>query len=726
MYQLKKKYFVIVVFCFFATTPKLYSQQNTGGETNLSQGKSYRQDSIKVRALLSAAGNCIKSGSSNCIRSINSALKISTAYKSAFLTALCYSAFANAERRGRAPVLFTYDSLSIEYARLSKNDSLLIVNLLNTSHDFCIINRSEKARKLIDESFELLKNNDYGRLIILANYEEGFYLVKSYRFNDAGNQYKKALKYAELYKDEFWKAMLYKSIFWVQSFGYKQMDKEIPIFEVLDYFRKTDAYETANCLYILGYTNKMKGNTNKAADYFTEAASLYKAEKYYLLEAEMYLMMADIYMVKKEYSKALFFAGKSDKIYNSLQYNFGITNTYLNYGKIYGAAGNITQSDFYFNKADSFLIKDPNKMLSTIALSYKALREVNRGNIKSVSSLIDSAAKDITDQLPREVTDSIISRAETTDLLSKAEAGDLKKYVRTGKLDSILWNKKQDLEGINPYTADLPRFNSRYNELFNRQITEMETRYRTKIKDDSLKNVINENKISQLKIGRQNWLIFLVSVIALAVVIILYQINGQRKRVVAEKKTVEVLKAEADHRVQNTLNTINSIIRIVKSQSGDKQHFNLLEERIDPLMILYQMLSSKKDENVELQDYFLEICNRLQKAYGNTHVEVNVFAPVIMEGKRAGITGLIVNELVTNSFKYAFKEKQGGMINVVCEKDAKGGYKLQVSDSGTGFTRPLGNTSSRGLLLVKALAEQLRARMTERSEAGVSFEFYFT
>lgn len=354
------------------------------------------------------------------------------------------------------------------------------------------------------------------------------------------------------------------------------------------------------------------------------------------------------------------------------------------------------------------------------------LRNVSAGKIATEGKLIDSAAKTIRGMLSKEVTDSMISRSASTGLLSKAEARDLKKYTRTGKLDTALWNKKPDLEGINPYTADLPRFNSQYNELFNRQITEMETRYRTKIKDDSLKNVINENKISQLKIDRQNWLILLVSVIAFAVAVILYQINKERKRIVAEKKTIEVLKAEADHRVQNTLSTINSIIRIVKSQSGDKQYFNLLEERIDPLMILYQKLSSKKEEKVELQDYFEEICNRLKKAYGNINVEVNVFAPVIMEGKRAGITGLIVNELVTNSFKYAFKEKQAGVISVVCEKDEKDGYKLKVSDSGTGFTRSPASVSSKGLLLVSALAGQLKARVTERPEAGAVFEFYFT
>ena len=331
-----------------------------------------------------------------------------------------------------------------------------------------------------------------------------------------------------------------------------------------------------------------------------------------------------------------------------------------------------------------------------------------------------------------EVTDSMINRGASTGLLSKAEAADLKKYARTGKLDTVLWNKKAALENLNPYTGDLVRFNSQYNELFNRQTTEMETRYRTKIKDDSLKNVINENRISQLKIDRQNWLILLITIFTLAVGIILYQINRARKRVVQEKKTIELLKVEADHRVKNTLNIINTIIRSVKSQSGDKLSFGLLEERVEPLMILYDMLNQKNTETINLQDYFEKICNNLKSSYSpSQNIHVHVDAPVMLDGKRAGTVGLIVNELVTNAFKHAFPPgavhtKNGpGEIHVACKKNDAGGYNLHVSDSGIGFKETLVNINSKGLMQVKALAQQLSATITEKSVEGVYFEFYF-
>lgn len=355
MLRYKKTYFVLTAFCFLLINSMLYSQQNTAGKNNHSLEKFYRQDSVKVRALLSEAATCIKSGSSTCIKSINNALKISTAYNAAFLTTLCYSTFAYAERKNRKALLFKYDSLSIDYARLSKNDSLLTTCLLSTSHDFCVVNRPEKARKLLDEVWGLLKKNENAHLLILANYEQGYYFLKNYNFNEAGNRYKEALSYAEALKDRFWIAMLHKSIFLAEAYGYKQMDKEIPIFEALDFFRKNDSFEAANCLFILGYVSKLKGNTEKAAVYFNEAAALYKAGRYLLQEAEMYIWAADILLEKKEINTGLSLTARSEKLFTSVQYTFGINNAYLTYARLYGAAGDMVKSDFYFNKVDSFL-----------------------------------------------------------------------------------------------------------------------------------------------------------------------------------------------------------------------------------------------------------------------------------------------------------------------------------------------------------------------------------
>ncbi|MBL7701507.1 MAG: sensor histidine kinase [Ferruginibacter sp.] len=718
MFKVLNSFFLTVSFQVLLS-PDIYAQNNTA----------YQADSQRVRMLLSAADNCVLLAKEDCRKNLDNALKKSLALNSPFLISLCYRSFANAERRNRTPRLFKYDSLSVIYARSSANDSLIISAILNQSHDFCLINKPEKAKRLIEEALVLVEKNESNYLKLLLQYEYGLYFLKSRKFTEAGNRYRQALAYAEKLKDPYWTAILHRSVYYTNVLGYKKTDTSVAVFDALEYLRKNDKFEAANCLYIIGFGYKAKGNLEKANAYFTEAAALYKAKKYYLHEADMYNAMAEHSIITKEFSKGLSLTAQSEKIFTSIGYTDGIITTYFNYARLYGASGDIVRSDMYFEKVNAILKASPDAYTSRLLISYKALRDFNNGTTSVKSKLIDSAAAGITKLLSKEVVDSMISRSESTGLLSKSEAQDLKRYSRTGKLDTSLWKKKNDLENINPYTGDLLKFNSSYNELYNRQLTEMETKYKTQIKDDSLNNVINENKISQLKISNRNRLIFLIFVIAIAAAIIFYQVNrhlsNKAKRALHEKKTIEVFKEEADHRVQNTLSNINSIISIVKSKAADKLLFNLLEERINPLMLLYQKLTVNKDESIRLQDYFEDICSRLKRAYGSSCVEVNVSAPVIMEGKTAGLAGLIVNELVTNSFKYAFEENKPGIINIVCDKDEQKEYKLQVSDSGKGFENAEGNAGTRGLLLVKALAAQMRARVIQKTGGGVCFEFYF-
>lgn len=718
MFKRVKTGFSLIVTCFVLLSHGLFAQNK----------RAYLQDSLKIISLLATADNCIKSASSNCNKPINDALKMSTALGSPFLKSLCYRSFANAERRNRTALLFKYDSLGIVFARLSQNDSLLIHALLTHADDFSLVNTPDKGKRFIDESLLLLKKNDNNYLMMLAKYEQGFYCDKNLDFVKANNNYKQALTYAKELNNEYWVARLYKSISFLNAVMKKRIDSSTSIFDALDYFKKNDAYEVANCLAIIGYAYRQNGNLEKASGYFNDAAAIYQKEKYPANEAEMYVLLAEKFIEKKDLVSGLNFTRKAEKIYSAIGYEYGVNYAHITNGRLFGAAGDWINSNRYFNRVDSVLKIRPNKRQQFLLLSAKVTTNVYNGNAAAVSNIIDSAAKMTVTLLPKELTGSMIDHATSTGLLSVVEAIDLKKYSRTGKLDIGLWNKKQDLEGMNPYTIDLPRFNNQYNELFNRQTTEMETRYRTKIKDDSLKNVINENRISQLKINRQNSLILLIAIISIIIGIILYLINRIKEKVVQEKKTIELLKVEADHRVKNTFNVINTIVRSVKSQSSDKQSFEVLEGRVEPLMILYDMLNQKNVQDIYLQDYFERICNNLRSSYTfSENIQVHIDAPVMLDGKKAGTVGLMVNELVTNAFKHAFpqKENQRGEIWVACKKDVAGGYNLHVSDSGIGFKETVVNINSKGLMHVKALAEQLAATINEKHDHGVFFDFYF-
>ena len=89
--------------------------------------------------------------------------------------------------------------------------------------------------------------------------------------------------------------------------------------------------------------------------------------------------------------------------------------------------------------------------------------------------------------------------------------------------------------------------------------------------------------------------------------------------------------------------------------------------------------------------------------------------------------GLIVNELVTNAFKYAFVGRAGGIVEVSLSETPDGGLMLSVSDDGVGIANPaaLDRSPTLGIRLVKALVGQIRGQLNISVEAGATFEVVF-
>ncbi len=90
--------------------------------------------------------------------------------------------------------------------------------------------------------------------------------------------------------------------------------------------------------------------------------------------------------------------------------------------------------------------------------------------------------------------------------------------------------------------------------------------------------------------------------------------------------------------------------------------------------------------------------------------------------------GLIVNELVTNSFKHAFPADASGEIFVELHKVKDGKYLLVVGDNGVGMPADfdIDRTSSLGLQLVQALAQQINSQVTVEREKGTVFKIEFS
>ena len=199
------------------------------------------------------------------------------------------------------------------------------------------------------------------------------------------------------------------------------------------------------------------------------------------------------------------------------------------------------------------------------------------------------------------------------------------------------------------------------------------------------------------------------------------------KALAAEKQT---LLRELQHRIKNSMTIIASIANIEASQSQAPEAravLEKLESRIAALASLYDILYVTGDtEHIDLGDYLGEVVDYVGLGLGadTRAIEIYCYAESVMiDAKRAIPIGLVVNELVTDSIKYAFPGGGRGSIEVHLERK-RNELILWVKDNGVGLPLDLdtARTSSFGLTLVKSLSTQLNAAFSIKSEGGVEFE----
>lgn len=173
----------------------------------------------------------------------------------------------------------------------------------------------------------------------------------------------------------------------------------------------------------------------------------------------------------------------------------------------------------------------------------------------------------------------------------------------------------------------------------------------------------------------------------------------------------DLLLKELQHRVKNNLQLITALIRLEAraAQRGDKVDLDRLAGRIDALAMLYQAMSTEHwGSIVDLGPYLSGIASAAVRTYGfeGIHLDLKVnYCPVSINV--AMPVGLLINELLTNTFKYAFTGRDGGTIRLECACEDEQRYRIVFADDGVGF--PLGagwpTRGKLGTLILQTLRE---------------------
>jgi two-component sensor histidine kinase len=209
------------------------------------------------------------------------------------------------------------------------------------------------------------------------------------------------------------------------------------------------------------------------------------------------------------------------------------------------------------------------------------------------------------------------------------------------------------------------------------------------------------------------------------------EVERQIREMLSEK---DILIKEIHHRVKNNLQVISSLLNLQAGQVKDAYTVDILREsqnRVHSMALIHEKLYQSSDlSSINFEAYLHSLVTSLSQTYRlqSSNITVHVQAEQIFLSLDTAIPcGLIVNELVSNSFKYAFPDQKPGTLNVACRPIDKNRLILSVEDDGIGLPEGIDirKQTSLGLKLVNSLVRQIDGELTVRSAHGAHFTITF-
>lgn len=208
-------------------------------------------------------------------------------------------------------------------------------------------------------------------------------------------------------------------------------------------------------------------------------------------------------------------------------------------------------------------------------------------------------------------------------------------------------------------------------------------------------------------------------------------ITEEKDKLLAEK---EWLMKEINHRVKNNLQVVMSLLNTQSSYLKDEAALKAIQEsrhRVHAISLIHRKLyqSDRLLTVIDMSTYIREVVEYLAETLDVHHrITFGLFIdPIVLDVTQAVPTGLIINEAVTNSVKYAFPGDQKGKIDIYMYKTPEGHIELLVSDNGIGLPENFDwqHTESLGMSLMNGLSRQLDGNFEVVQKNGLTIKIIF-
>lgn len=459
-----------------------------------------------------------------------------------------------------------------------------------------------------------------------------------------------------------------------------------------------------------------------AEHYFRRGLSLAEKSKMEDEVANMYTDFATVEDIRKNYNGALAYNDKALKIYKKLGADF--SSTLFNRGIILKNAGRYQESLNTYMQLLDYAKKESDQFLEKMVY------------LNLPNTLLLLGRPDEAEQYVKKAIE-----------MAKTSPQRINDYMHIYEMLTNIYKKKGQFEQALNYQNQWVAYrDSVFNSEKSRQLIEAETRFQAKENQERIQRLGTENYEKKRQLW---WLYGGISMLAFLLAIALWQyriiqrvnqkleitnsnLSEANSRISVQATQLKELMQELHHRVKNNLAIVSSLLSLQASRLEDEKAIQAVTEgqqRVEAMSLIHQQLYQTDNvAGVSVKEYIQDLVKGLMQSFGysedfslRTDIE-----PIVLDLKMAVPLGLIVNELITNAFKHAYKGIENPELSIRLWQQEE--VYLEIKDNGRGVDvanwRKAGGQSF-GKRLVASLTKQINGKINVDSEQGSRFLLNF-
>jgi len=586
---------------------------------------------------------------------------------------------------------------------LCDKDSIQLIKanvLLRGAKDYKNI-KLDSARLLVDQSIELYQKYNRKKLLHDALYTSGGIHFMNGTNREGILDFEKYIKYYSEHKNEYEvakgnykKASCYRRM-GVQDSTITYLHKALPVFEKMKNWK-----DVANCYQVFGMVYTSLKQYEVSQNYLDKALVIFEEDDNIGGQARILTCMGNNTYSSGDTTGCIQFYKRSGQLNEAENIVEGIYVNFYNTANAYFQLAQFDSSLVYVNKANAYrdkLGKRHNYMIRYKQGSIYIEIGENQKGIDLLKEAFETALE----------LDGYIDARDMSNYLSRG-------YENIGdyRLAHVYARKFAELKD-SVITIES-----------NKTINELKAKYETEKKEIQIENLELVNDQQSKMIFGGGIALALISLLSFILFRVYQKVKTQKALIAKSLKEKDLLLREIHHRVKNNLQLVSSLLTLQGRSIDDltaQQAINEGKNRVRSMALIHQDLYNKENlVGIGVKEYLEKLTSELFQTYRvdknrivfssdiqNLELDVDTMVPL----------GLIINELLTNSLKYAFPEDKTGKIDVgLYEEDGK--LKLVIEDNGVGYDQSKVRDNSFGSTLITALTEQLEGDILTTSDKG--------